>query len=124
MRFILFIHLFFSMFWACEGDCASCHSNLDYKNDKRHKSMQECKTCHTSEKMAQIDMGGCGQDCFACHNTQKLLNPKLSKHHQVIQECINCHTNLSPFDSKNLFKPKPLHNSPLQNILSTPLSKE
>ncbi len=81
--------------WGCTGDCKSCHQNLDYKNDIRHRPMLECKTCHTDEKMAQIDMGGCGEDCFSCHDVKKIQSPALAKEHSVIDACIQCHTQLS-----------------------------
>ena len=106
MRLVIFLVIFSKIAFSCAGDCASCHTNLDYKNDKRHSSMQECKNCHTDEKMAKIDMGGCGQDCFACHNAQKLMTPELLKSHKIIKECIECHTKLTPFN-QNLFPKSP-----------------
>lgn len=109
MRIIGFFCLLLSWVLSCSGDCASCHAKLDYKNDKRHKAMLECKTCHTEEKMNAIaEMSGCGQDCFACHTPSKLQNPTLSKEHGMIPECISCHTNLQKkmFDPKNLFEGK------------------
>lgn len=109
MRIIVFISLFLATLFACSGDCASCHAKLDYKNDKRHQAMLECKTCHTEEKMNAIpEMSACGQDCFACHTPSKLQNPSLSKEHGMIPKCIECHTSLqkNPFDPKNLFNQK------------------
>lgn len=109
MRALIFMVLFISMLFSCTGDCASCHTNLDYKNDERHKAMIECKNCHTEEKMGAIDMGSsCGRDCFACHSPSKLQNPALSKEHGMIPQCIQCHQELgkTPFDPKNLFDQK------------------
>ena len=105
MRVVFFLGFLVSLLLACSGDCASCHFKLDYKNDERHKSMAECKSCHTDEKMNAIDMGGCGQDCFACHSPQKLQNPSLSKEHGTIPQCIECHKGLQKqlFDPQNLF---------------------
>lgn len=80
---------------ACSGDCASCHYNIDYKNDSRHSPMLECKSCHSDEKMAQINMGDtCGQDCFACHDSKKLSDPTLASSHSMIKNCISCHQNI------------------------------
>ncbi|MCE3047729.1 hypothetical protein [Helicobacter kayseriensis] len=112
MRFIFVFLISFLLSWACQGDCASCHAKLDYKNDQRHIPMTECKSCHTDEKMAQIDMGGCGQDCFACHQSQKLLTPPLSQAHQVIRQCIDCHTKINPLDFKHPFQIKPNPSGP------------
>lgn len=95
LRILFAILLAFSLGCSCTGDCASCHSTLDYKNDSRHAPMLECKTCHTQEKMAKLKMGDtCGADCFACHKPQKLESPELKPTHKVIQSCISCHQNL------------------------------
>ncbi|PAF54038.1 hypothetical protein BKH42_03390 [Helicobacter sp. 13S00482-2] len=91
---IFFLFFFIQLSFACSGDCASCHYNLNY-NDKRHSPMLTCKNCHTDEKMAQLNMGDtCGQDCFACHDATKLNNPKLTSSHQMIKECISCHQDI------------------------------
>lgn len=121
MHFVILLFGFFVLSFACSGDCASCHTNLDYKRDKRHMPMQECKTCHTDEKMAKIDMGGCGQDCFACHNAQKLMSPVLSDAHQVIKECRECHQNLHLFDAQKLFStPQKLKEGIFKNLPQLP----
>lgn len=109
LKIYFLIGVFSSLLFACTGDCASCHANLDYKNDTRHQAMLQCKTCHTDEKMNAIaEMNGCGQDCFACHTPSKLQNPALSKEHGMIPQCIECHKGLqkNPFDPKNLFNQK------------------
>ncbi|WP_084340130.1 hypothetical protein [Helicobacter pametensis] len=118
MRFFGIFCLLIIAVWACQGDCASCHTTLDYKHDFRHQPMQECKNCHTEEKMSQIDMGACGQDCFACHDAQKLLKPELSEAHKVIQQCINCHTSLNPLDFSAPLQLKP---NPTPFFLENPL---
>lgn len=106
MRFVIVALAFWSLLFACSGDCVSCHAGLDYVRDKRHAPMRECKSCHTDEKMAKIDMGGCGQDCFACHNAQKLMSSDLFDEHRVLQECIECHDDkLYLFDARKLFSP-------------------
>ncbi|MCX2716172.1 hypothetical protein OQH61_00255 [Helicobacter sp. MIT 21-1697] len=94
-RTLLVVSIIILDVWACTGDCKSCHQNLDYKNDIRHRPMLECKTCHTDEKMAQIDMGSCGEDCFSCHDAKKIQSPSLAKEHRAINACIQCHTQLS-----------------------------
>lgn len=94
-RFVFFFLISVQFGFACSGDCASCHYQIDYKNDSRHSPMLECKTCHTDEKMAQINMGDtCGQDCFACHDSKKLNNPALASSHSMIKNCISCHQNI------------------------------
>ena len=91
LKSIFFLTLFSAFLFSCTGDCASCHQNLDYKNDARHSSMAECKTCHTDEKMSKIDMGDvCGSDCFACHDADKLNSKVLQKDHGMINSCISC----------------------------------
>ena len=82
--------------FACTGDCASCHQNLDYQKDKRHSAMLECKACHTQEKMKDIKMGNtCGSDCFECHDVKRLQKGALKSSHAVIADCISCHKDLS-----------------------------
>lgn len=98
MKFLASYFLFFCIFvFSCTGDCASCHYTIDYKNDKRHAAMLECKTCHTPEKMQSLNMGDtCGEDCFACHNVEKLQKESLKKEHSVIMDsCMQCHKNLA-----------------------------
>ncbi|ANV97330.1 hypothetical protein BBW65_00160 [Helicobacter enhydrae] len=118
MRYFVVLITFCACMWACEGDCASCHTTLDYQNDKRHQPMLECKKCHTPEQMEQIDMGGCGKDCFACHNAQKLNDPKLAQSHKQILKCIECHTKLDKFNLKQFFDPqiKPVEKSFFQEL--------
>ncbi|WP_104696849.1 MULTISPECIES: hypothetical protein [unclassified Helicobacter] len=96
MKYILSFIILFVSLYACTGDCASCHYNLDYKKDERHSPMLDCKTCHTKEKMSSINMGDtCGEDCFACHNAEKLQSKELKKAHGVIiDSCMQCHKNL------------------------------
>lgn len=78
---------------SCSGDCRSCHFNLDYKKDARHKPMLECKSCHNTQS---TNTGtGCGQDCFVCHSVEKIRLPELKANHKVIDDCINCHKGLS-----------------------------
>lgn len=86
-----------SPLWAsCSGDCKSCHFNLDYKKDMRHKPMLACKSCHTDKAGNNAGAGvGCGQDCFVCHSVEKIRLPELRANHKVIDECINCHKGLS-----------------------------
>lgn len=122
---ILVSFLFFFCFvaFSCTGDCASCHYKLDYKNDKRHSPMLECKTCHTPEKMQSINMGDtCGEDCFACHNVEKLQNKSLEKEHSVIMNsCMQCHKNLSKETlNKNIFLQEKLQQNFLNHHLLKP----
>lgn len=101
-KFLFSLVLANSMWGSCSGDCMSCHSGLDFKNDKRHIPMTTCKTCHTEEKMASIQMGGgCGQDCFACHDIGKIRAPHLKNSHKIIDSCISCHKGLSNSVFKN-----------------------
>lgn len=103
--------------YGCTGDCASCHTQLDYKQDPRHAPMLECKSCHTEEKMASIPMGDiCGSDCFACHNAQKLQTQKLAPDHQIINTCISCHKNLA----KDTFNKSIMHEGFIRDFFNHP----
>lgn len=96
--------------FACSGDCASCHFNVDY-NDNEHNIMLNCKVCHTDEKLAQLRMqNSCGQDCFNCHSIEK-INMINNKEHMALKNCISCHVSL-----KNTLKNKLNNNvNPLFN---------
>ncbi|MDE6886987.1 MAG: hypothetical protein K2P17_08145 [Helicobacteraceae bacterium] len=116
MKKIFFIlTLFYSIILACSGDCTSCHSNVNYK-DNDHKIMLNCKTCHTDEKLARVQMqSSCGQDCFACHNIEN-INKIKNKEHLALNSCINCHnyitlknrlnTNINPLFDSNFLRKK------------------
>lgn len=93
LKIITMIFLLHTILFACSGDCASCHFNVDY-NDNIHNIMLNCRVCHTDEKLAKLQMqGSCGQDCFACHSIEK-INLVKNDEHSALTNCVNCHISL------------------------------
>ncbi len=92
MKTVIFLWGLTMAFFACTGDCLTCHPNLatTIKEDKRHKPMMTCINCHSADPNSMAD---CGSDCFACHPMSK-INGLGIKEHEVIQGCRDCHVAL------------------------------
>ncbi|RXJ87579.1 hypothetical protein [Arcobacter sp. CECT 8985] len=94
MRYILVNLLFFTILFACSGDCMKCHPGLKKSiNNKEHIILKQCITCH--DKLSN-QMSQCGGDCFSCHSQNKLINSDYKAHKQLAS-CKKCHISKEDF---------------------------
>lgn len=105
----LMVQLFYTVAFACSGNCVECHQNLKKTIDAPfHKPIQKCIICHKEDKSKQ---NACGQDCFACHDKNTVMNGRIAEH-GAIKTCEKCHNK----EENRFFLPQ-LQMEPLRKFL-------